>query len=336
MKKVIALLLALVMLLAMSACGETKPAESQEPEQSEVPVEEAYQFTAPIEIVVPQKAGEISDLSARILAKYLTEEIGQSVVVTNLPGSGGSTAAHMVDDAEANGDTLLYIEESTLTNALAGTLDMSWRDFELISYFGSSNSFIWATSKDSGITDVESLKKYYEDNGPIPAGVTVGNPSHFYAVAIEQATGIEFKPIDAGSGADKLIALLSGQLVSFPSSYAAVADYLKTGEVCTAGCIGPERSPVMPDVPTFNEQGADLGLGFDKFFILGATKGTPSEKIAAIDKAVAAVMSNPDCIAEMEANGYTADYKDAAGAAAYLQEKEAYLQPIADIINGTK
>ncbi len=337
MKRLFALAMALCMCLTMAACSvSTAPAAAPASGSAEAAAEaspEEYKFTDPIEIVVPQKAGEISDLSSRILAKYLSEEIGQSVVVTNLPGSGGSTAAHMVDDAEADGNTLLYIEESTLTNSLVGTLDMSWKDFELISYFGSSNSFVWATSKDSGITDVESLKAYYEANGPIPAGITAGNPSHFYAVAIEQATGIEFKPIDAGSGSDKLIALLSGQLVSFPSSYAAVADYLKTGEVCTAGCLGPERSPVMPDIPTFNEQGADLNQGFVKFFILGATKGTPADKIAALDAAIERCMSNPACIEEMAANGYDAEYKNASDAEAYLTAKEEYLKPIAEIIN---
>ena len=332
MKKLFTLVLALCMLLSLSACGQKLPTDGEEKEPTDQE-ETANVFTSPIEIVVPQKAGEISDLSARILAKYLSQEIGQSVVVSNLGGAGGSTAAHKVDDAEADGNTLLYIEEGTLTNALVGTLDMSWKDFEIVSYFGSSNSFLWATSKDSGITDVASLVNYYETNGPIPAGITAGNPSHFYAVAIEQATGVEFKAIDAGSGADKLIALLSGQLVSFPSSYAAVADYLKTNEICTAGCLGPERSPVMPDVPTFNEQGADLGEGFEKFFIIGATKGTSTEKISALEKAIQNAVSNPECIAEMEANGYTAAYKNAADAKEYLTAKETYLQPMADIIN---
>ena len=123
--------------------------------------------------------------------------------------------------------------------------------------------------------------------------VTLGANSHFQAVAFEKAAGIKLKKLDASSGGDKSIAIISGQMETFFTTYSPVKDYIDSGKMKVLGVIGDERSPLLPDVPTFKEMGIDMGDEFNQAYCLYAHKDTPEEIVTIVQNAVTEMMKDP-------------------------------------------
>lgn len=287
-------------------------------------------FTKPIQIIVFNAPGAISDLSARVFADNLSRHIGQSVVVVNMVGAGGSIAAHKVDESPKDGATLLYIEEGTLTNAAAGTLDMSWRDFEIVSYFGDSTTQMLVTSKNTGYTDMKSMIEFARKNGgELTTAITLGNPTHFQTSAIQRATGITLRPIDVGTGADKMTAILTGQVQTTPGSLDNLQDYINSGELVCLGMMGANRSSLAPNLPTIKEQGFDLGVDFIKFFIIGAPKGTPAKIVEALDHFTKVTLEDPKTMKAYASLYLNPNYKSGPDAAKFLADREVLYNNLA-------
>jgi len=94
----------------------------------------------PINLIVPYSAGGNSDFNARAVAKYLPEILGKPVVVTNVPGSGGTIGAAQVKDAKADGYTILVHQLSLSIAEAAGMANYGIKDFTVGSVFSSGSS----------------------------------------------------------------------------------------------------------------------------------------------------------------------------------------------------
>ena len=290
----------------------------------------AHAFKKPIQIVVFNSPGGVSDLSARVFADNLSRHIGQGVVVVNTIGAGGSIAAHKVDEAPKDGSMLLYIEEGTLTNHAAGTLDMSWRDFEIVSYFGGSSTQMMVTAKSTGFKDIKSMIEFAQKNGgELTTAITLGNPTHFQTSALQRATGVKFRPIDVGTGSDKMTAILTGQVQTTPGSLDAMQDYITNGDLICLGMLAQDRSSLAPDLPTIKEQGYDLGGNFTKFFILGAPKGTPAEVVQALDYYTKVTLADSKTVEAYKKLYLDAEYKSGPEAVELLEQREGFYTELA-------
>lgn len=278
--RLIALMTVLVMFVG---CGATAAfAETDWPQKA-------------ITVVVPAGAGGDTDSYARIFGKYLEEELGQSMVISNVGGAGGTIGTRQVKDAEPDGNTVLFYHGSALLNTIMGLADFDVRtDMQIADIPIKDNTqMLFADAKKyKDLQDV--LDACEKEPGSVVFGRETGTQAHLVALALEDEAGVEFNQVDIAAGFSNLIAaLMGGQIDVFFMTYGSAQDYIDSGDIVPLGVFSEERTDAAPDVPTFREQG--LELVFEKFFFYAFPKDTPEEIVEKFNAAVEKVAELPEC-----------------------------------------
>ena len=276
MKKLFAVVLALMLCVAgMSALAEY-------PERS-------------IELIVPANPGGDTDANARALAAALNEEMGWNVIVTNMAGGSGAVA---FEDCLSNPDDgyrfVFYHSGACITQMLGMYEEFSvLDDFKLagMPFLDYSNAFVINTANEK-FSDLESMVAYMKDHpGEVSFATETGSFTHLHCVAFEQAAGVKFAIVDAGTAAQKTTELLGQRLDVIGTQAGLVRDYFQTGEFTCLGILGDERLEGAPDIPTLKEQGYDVV--FSKFFYLAAPNSVDDGVITAMNEGLAKAVENP-------------------------------------------
>lgn len=281
----------------------------------------------PIEVVVPAGAGGDTDLHVRVLAKYLEEELGQPLVVTNITGSGGTVGTKEVYDADNDGYKVLFFHNSMILNNILGLADYTVHDFELagISVFDQGNTFL--VNADSKFETLQDLIDEARANpGSVTIATEVGGFTHLQLLALEKDQDIELNIVDVGGAAEKLTALLGGHIDIVPTSLGLVKGYIESGEIRTLGIMAEERVDLMPDVPTFLEQG--VNSVFEKIFFFAFPPGTPEEIVQTFSKAMENVANNEEYVNEAAEHLVTGRYMPPEEATEYIKNLEVYYQEL--------
>ncbi|MDV2682879.1 tripartite tricarboxylate transporter substrate binding protein [Alkalihalophilus lindianensis] len=283
--------------------------------------------TGPVTVVVPAGAGGDTDINARTFAKYLEQELGQPVVISNVTGAGGTVGAREVLDADADGQTVLFFHNSLLLNKILGLVDFSYDDYKLagISILDEGNTFM--VSGDSQFEDLQDLVDYARENpNEVSIATEVGGFTHLQLLALEQDQDIELNIVDVGGAADKIAALLGGHIDIVPTSLGLVKEYVESGDMRTLGIMAEETADLMPEVPTFKEQG--VNSSFEKFFFFGFPSDTPDEVVEKFSSAMETVINNEEYRAEAEQYLVSPTYMNPEETAIYMQEAEAYYEEL--------
>ena len=233
-----------------------------------------------IQVYIPFKPGGDTDLSSRVMAKHASEALGNPVVIINLTGAGGSLAPLKVKDAAPDGYTALYYHPSFFMNNLMGVIDFDHNEFEVVGIPAFSDSDVLCVSADSDFYTMDDLISAARAKpNSVKYATLLGNYSYIQAVGIEEAAGVTFNKVDSGAGADKLQAILGGNLDASVFTVNMVRDYVDSGTLRIIGQFAPERSQYLQDIPTLKEQGIDVA--FEKFYFIAFPKGTPREIVNA-------------------------------------------------------
>lgn len=294
-KKLLSLLLGTSLLVgAMAGCGgknDSKPGESA-PADTASAVTEKDRAAWPgssVSIVVPAGAGGGTDLIARVMAEKLTAKLGQTFVVLNVTGAGGSNGISQVHDAAPDGNTILFFHNAMLINKVTGVSDYSYDGFEVGPHVVTDNATGFYVRSDAPYSTYPELVEYCKAHpGEVTMGVEVGGFTYMMVKSFEAATGVEFNLVDVGGNADKCTALLGGHIDIMPNQYSTAKGYIDSGDFVALGFPAVERSTVYPDVPTAKEQGVNwvyAGYEFGFFF----PKDTPSEIVDTFNDAVKAL-----------------------------------------------
>jgi tripartite-type tricarboxylate transporter receptor subunit TctC len=275
----------------------------------------------PITVVVPAGAGGDTDANARLLGKYLEKELGQPVVISNVTGAGGTVGAKEVLDADPDGYTAIFFHNSLLLNRIMGLTQDSYDSFKLagIAVLDQGNTFM--VSGDSKFENLEDMVEYARENpGEVSIATEVGGFTHLQLLALQKDQGIELNIVDVGGAAEKVTALLGGHVDIVPTSLGLVKDYVESGDMRTLGIMASDRVDLMPDVPTFVEQG--VNSEFEKFFFFGFNPDTPDEIVDAFSKAVESVVNDEEYVKEAEKFLVTPTYMNAEEAFDYMKKTE--------------
>jgi tripartite-type tricarboxylate transporter receptor subunit TctC len=213
-----------------------------------------------IKIVVPYPAGGPSDVAARLIAQPLTMNLGQSVIIENLPGAGGRIGAQAVAQANADGYTLLL--GGTNPNAIAPSIYSNLtfepiKDFAAVGVIGvDSNALV--VHPTVPVNTIQELIQYSKANpNRLSSGATIGIGPHVTLELLRTRTGSNMAFIPYKGAAPAITDLLGNQIQVGLTSKAVLLPLIKEGRLKALAVTSDARWPELPDVPTMRESGFD-------------------------------------------------------------------------------
>ena len=256
-----------------------------------------------VEAVVTASAGGDTDFNARAIGKYFKDVAGVPLVVTNMPGGGGSVATSNVRNARNDGSKALFCHTGQLiVNNVAGLIDYNYRDFEICCIAGMNSSYIFVASKRSGLSSLADLvEKAGKEPGRYVYGTEFGGFTHMQGLRLSRIAGIDLKMVDVGSSSEKTTSLLAGRIDFGAVAFGAVRDYVKNGDIIVLSQGGAERNALLGDFPTMREQGVDMIMEIP--YVISFPKGTSREILDRMASYVREVVNNAAYAKDIE-DGY--------------------------------
>ncbi len=279
-------------LLALAAASLATPAFAQ-----------AWPAERSIRIIVPVTAGGSQDIVARLLARHLTEALGQNVVVENQPGAGSNIGYEAASRARPDGYTLLAGSDSLSINR---TL-FPHLGFDPVEGFAPVARAvrvpqILVVRADSSATSLEDFLGATR-RGPVAVG-TPGNGSlaHLLGEQIQAAAEARWTHVPYRGGALAVNDLLGGSLQGVMINIGAVTDHVRVGRLRGLFVSSAARAPGLPEVPTLAEAGMTGGEAVGWHGIV-APRGTDPAIIARLNTAIGQVVARPDVAGRLAALG---------------------------------
>jgi tripartite-type tricarboxylate transporter receptor subunit TctC len=285
----------------------------------------------PIRIIVPFPAGGTTDLLARLYAQRLTETLGQSVVVENRGGGGGSIGADVVAKS-TDGHTLLFhnLTFCTTTAALefAGRAPHSIeRDFAPIS-MGANVPMMLLVNPQVPAKDLKEFVAYAKARGDLFYGSTgPGSTINLVGEVLKRDAGIKLDHIPYRGAAPLVQELLAGRIQFGGDQLSSSLSNIRSGALRPVATLAAQRATALPDVPTAREQGfpsIEL-LGWNGFF---APAATPAPVLARLQREIAAAAQHPDVARRIAELGAEPGGNSAAEFGAAVNAQLAQVRPL--------
>jgi tripartite-type tricarboxylate transporter receptor subunit TctC len=243
----------------------------------------------PVRLVVPFPAGGATDLFARVLSTKLGERLGQSVVVDNKPGAGGTIGSDLVAKAAPDGYTLLMTTPGPAANNAMTFKSLPYdplKDFAPVSLAVSTPHILVVHPAVPAKSVQELIQLAKKEPGKLHyASAGNGTAAHFAAELFKLAAGVDITHVPYKGLAGAMTDTMSGTVqVIFPSPLTALPQ-VRAGKLVALGVTSPRRSPSMPDLPTLQESGV-AGYEFDSWYGLLAPRDTPEAVVARVHRAV--------------------------------------------------
>jgi tripartite-type tricarboxylate transporter receptor subunit TctC len=246
----------------------------------------------PITVVVPFPAGGPSDVVARIVTERMGAILGQTMVIENVGGAGGTIGSARVAAAQPDGYTLLAGSMGSHVSAPVLTPNVKYdseRDFEPIGFTAHAPAVIVAR-KDFPAKDLREFVDYLKKNGDNvkQAHGGIGASSHMACLLFAAKAGVKPRLVAYRGTGPAMNDLIGGHVDFFCEQAVSVAPQIKAGTVKAYGVSARERLPILPDVPTAKEAGIDYEMSI--WAGIFAPKGTPKDIVdklaAALDQAL--------------------------------------------------
>ena len=211
----------------------------------------------PVTLVVPFAPGGSNDIVARQLAKQLTAQWGQTVIIENKPGAGTAIGAAYVAKQRNDGYTLL-VASSTFTMAPAVVNNLPFdpvKDFTPIAMIGEVPLALAAKPRSPG-KDAKEYFDYLRRTPNLNYGATgVGSIQHFAGVMLSQALGNNMSAVQYKGGSPAMTDTMGGHIEFSIGSMTQVLPQIRNGTLRGVAVTSSQRSAAAPDMPTFQEAG---------------------------------------------------------------------------------
>ena len=259
----------------------------------------------PIRIVVGFQAGGGVDMSARAIGKYLTEALGQSIIVDNKAGAAGNIGANFVAKAAPDGYTFLMSNSTIAMPGLFVNLpfDVS-RDLLPITQVAIGPSVLAVHPS----VPVNSIKELVALAKAKPRQITygsggVGNITHLEMELLNAMVGVEMVHVPYKGSAPSVIGLMGGEVQMIFTSIPAALSQIKAGRIKPIAVSILQRSSALPNVPTINESGVP-GYDAATWYGLFAPAGTPKIAVDVLSREVVKIMSVPEIKERFASDGF--------------------------------
>jgi tripartite-type tricarboxylate transporter receptor subunit TctC len=258
--------------------------------------------TKSISLVVPFAAGGPTDSIARLIAVPMGQSLGQTVVVENVPGAGGTIASTKVARAAPDGYTI-YIHHMGMATAQALYDKLPYDPMTSFEYIGqvADVPMVLLGKKDLPANNFKELEAYIKANGSkvTMANAGPGAVSQLCGLLFQSRMGVRLTNIPYKGTGPALTDLLGGQVDLLCDQTTQTIPYIKDGRVKAFGTTTMKRLPAIPNVPTLNEQGLK-GFEVKVWHGVYAPKGTPQPILDKINAALKKALNNPDVKKRLE------------------------------------
>ncbi len=270
-----------------------------------------------IRIIVGFPPGGATDAITRAVADRLPAILGQPVIVDNRPGAGGRIAADAVLAAPADGLTFMVAPNATPTFlTLVPGHNIKWnilRDFTGVASIA-SYPLGMGVAANTGVANAREFIEWAKKN---PGKASYGTPgtggqNAFLGLQLSKTAGIDLTLAPYKGSPPMVNDLVGGHVASAISLMDGLMAHHRAGRIRVIGIFTKERSPLMPDIPTFAEQGIDVTSG-EGWTAMWARAGTPPAEIQRVEAAVRQVLDMPD-VRELMVNRLWAYPKFRSGA----------------------
>ncbi len=286
----------------------------------------------PIRIVVPFPAGATTDMLARLFAQRMSETMGQSAVVENVGGGGGSIGADQVAKATPDGHTLLFgnITFTTTTSSLlyAKRARHDFDDFVPVSV-GAYVPLLLLAHPSVPANDLKEFVAYAKQTTtPLFYGSTgPGSILHLMTEVLKRDTGIKLDHVPFRGAAPLVTELLSGRIQFGGDQLSSSLERVRSGQLKALAVA--TKSVALPNTPTVR------ALGFPNLELQGwngflAPKGTPDAIVARLQQEIAAAAKHPDVVKRMTDVGAEPSGSTQAEMRAMLREQIAKVRPVVE------
>jgi tripartite-type tricarboxylate transporter receptor subunit TctC len=271
----------------------------------QVHAQEAYP-SRPIRLLAPFTAGSTVDVMARVTQEQLATRLGQNLVIDNRPGANGIIATDLVAKSRPDGYTML-ISTGSFTGNVIATKKLPYdtvRDFAQVTQIARSYGLLLVVHPGVQANSIKELiamakanprKMSYASSG-------VGNMTNLVGELLNVLGGVEINHVPYKGSAPALTDVMGRQVDMTFISTVSVMPFIKAGRVKALALTGGERSPVMPQVPTFKE------IGYPDFEMTGwyglwfAAK-TPPAIVNRIHTEIKRAVASPEMKAKLDELG---------------------------------
>jgi len=261
-----------------------------------LPAAQAAYPERPVRIVVGFSAGGSTDVVARILAKELSEELGQSFVVENKPGGGSNIAASEVARAKPDGYTLLMVAvTSAINETLYRNLDFSLvKDFAPVA-LGVKVPNVLVVNPSVPVKTVKELVDYAKANPGKLAFASSGSGTsiHMAGELFKIQAGVDAMHVPYKGSAPAITDLIGGQVHFMFDNMPSAWPHVQAGKLRALAVTTSERSKSAPDLPTMAESGFK-DFDVSSWFGLIAPAGTPADVVDKLNAAVQKALDKPE------------------------------------------
>jgi tripartite-type tricarboxylate transporter receptor subunit TctC len=250
----------------------------------------------PVRMIVPYPAGGSVDITARLLQPHLQQALGQPLVIDNRSGASGMVGSDLVAKAAPDGYSILLVFDNHGVNP-AVMRHLSYdteRDFAPITLVGTFPLLFLVNTQVPARTLAEFVDYAKANPGKLNyASVGTGSMGHLSAEVFKPLAKIQMTHIPYRGGAPPIQAMLANETQLTLVSPVIASSFIQAGQLRPLAATSLQRSPVLPDLPTVNEQGYP---GFEAVSWIGllTTAGTPQPIIDRLNAETVAVLRKPD------------------------------------------
>ena len=260
-----------------------------------------------ISLVVGFAPGGAADTAARLIAKKLGDNIGQTVIVDNKPGAGGNIAHQFVANAPGDGATLLFGSVGPLTIA-PHMMKLGFDPVRDLSPITMGVNFPNVLVVHSGV-GVKTLAEYVALAKKKPgsldfASTGAGSASHLAGELFNDRAGIDTVHIPYKGGAPALQDLLGGRVASYYSTPATAGPHIESGKLIPLASTGLTRPAFLPNLPTIAESGYP-GFNATNWYAFVASSKTPKSLLDRWNLELVKVLNAPDVREQLNKHGLT-------------------------------
>ena len=260
-----------------------------------------------VTLVVPFPPGGSTDAIARVLAQKLTEKLGGSFIVDNKAGATGTIGAAYVKRAPADGYTLFVSSLGPFVIAphlIKGVQYDALKDFDPITIAVQAPNVLVVPERSPDRNLADLLAHLKKNPGKVSfASSGNGSSDHLSAELFWQQTGTEGLHIPYKGGGPAINDLLGGQVDAAFVNINSIIQQIKAGKVRALAISSATRNPLLPDVPTLQEQGVK-GAEVQSWQAVAAPKGIPADIKAKLHAAIVAALNDPAVKEKLVAQGF--------------------------------